>query len=136
MMDFGSTEMEMLWLSIVLGIVQLLVATLLSVSSRGMPWGVSPRDTGAPPIGLRGARIERAYRNFLETFPFFAAAVLIVQVLNKHTPSTVIGAQIYFWSRLIYVPVYALGIPYLRTIVWAASLIGIGMVVRGVWPGM
>ena len=136
MMDFGSTEMEMLWLSIVLGIVQLLVATLLSVSSRGMPWGVSARDTNAPPMGLRGARIERAYRNFIETFPFFAAAVLIVQVLNKHTPSTVIGAQVYFWSRLIYVPAYALGVPYLRTIVWVTSLIGIGMVMRGVWPGM
>jgi uncharacterized MAPEG superfamily protein len=136
MTDFGSTEMEMLWLSVVLGLVQLLVATFLSVTTRGMPWGVSARDAGAPPMGLRGARIERAYRNFLETFPFFAAAVLIVQVLNKHTPSTAIGAQVYFWSRLIYVPAYALGVPYLRTIVWVTSLIGIGMVMRGVWPGM
>ena len=136
MTDFGSTEMEMLWLSIVLGIVQLLVATLLSVSARGMPWGLGSRDNNAPPMGLRGARIERAYRNFMETFAFFAAAVLIVQVLNKHSPSTVIGAQVYFWARLVYVPVYALGIPFVRTLVWAASLIGIGMVMRGIWPGM
>ncbi len=38
---------------------------------------------------------------------------------------TVLGAQLYFWSRLIYVPIYALGIPYLRTLVWTVSMVGI-----------
>ena len=135
MMDFGSTEMEMLWLSVVLGLVQLLVATVLNVSVWGVPYGISPRDTPATPIGLRGARIERAYRNFLETFPFFVASVLMVQLLNKHSAQSALGAQIYFWSRLVYAPAYALGIPYLRTIAWAASLFGIVRVLTAVWPG-
>ncbi|HUA79328.1 MAG TPA: MAPEG family protein, partial [Dyella sp.] len=30
-------------------------------------------------------------------------------------------------ARLIYVPVYALGIPYLRTAIWAVSMVGIVM---------
>jgi uncharacterized MAPEG superfamily protein len=38
---------------------------------------------------------------------------------------TVLGAQLYFWARLVYVPVYAAGIPYLRTLIWAASIVGI-----------
>ena len=133
---FGTVEMEMLWLSIVLGVAQLVLAVLFSVGRRGLPWGVSPRDEPAAPLGRIGGRIERTFGNFLETFPFFLGAVLIAQVLNKHTPSTALGAQLFFWARLAYLPAYAFGIPYLRTLLWAASLVGIGMVMRGVWPGM
>jgi uncharacterized MAPEG superfamily protein len=134
--DFGSGELQMLWLSIVLGIVQLLLAVLFSLAARGLPWGASARDEAAPPMGKIGARIERAFKNFLETFVFFAAAVLMANAMNKHTDSSALGAQIYFWSRLAYVPVYALGIPFLRTALWIASLVGVGMVMRGIWPGM
>ena len=133
---FGSVEMQMLWLSIGLGIIQLLLATLFSVGQRGLPWGVGPRDEQAPPLGKLGGRVERAYRNFLETFPFFLGAVLIANALNKHTAMSALGAQIYFWSRAGYVPLYALGIPFLRTLAFLAALVGIGMVMRGVWPGM
>ncbi len=133
---FGSVEMQMLWLSIVLGVLQLLLATLFSVGARGLPWGVGARDEPAKPMGTFGSRIERAFKNFLETFVFFLGAVLIANALNKHTAMGALGAQIYFWSRLAYLPVYALGIPWVRTLLWAASLVGIGMVMRGVWPGM
>ena len=133
---FGSVEMEMLWLSVVLGIVQLLLATLFSVGARGLPWGVGARDNPAPPMGTMGARVERAFKNFLETFVFFAAAVLIANALGKHTALSALGAQIFFWSRVAYVPVYAFGIPFVRTLIWTASLVGIGMVMRGIWPGM
>ena len=133
---FGSVEMQMLWLSIALGIVQLLLAVLFSLGARGLPWGAGNRDEPAPPMGKFGGRVERAFRNFLETFVFFLGAVLIAQALNKHTAATALGAQVFFWSRLAYLPIYALGIPVLRTLVWAASLVGIGMVMRGIWPGM
>jgi len=133
---FGTVELQMLWLSIVLGIVQLVLATLFSVGKRGLPWGVGPRDEPAPPMGKFGGRVERAFKNFLETFIFFLGAVLISQALNKHTASSALGAQVYFWCRLVYLPVYALGIPFLRTLLWVGALAGIGMVMRGVWPGM
>src|SRR5215831_12237078 len=96
----GSVEMEMLWLSIVLGLAQLVLATLFSVAQRGFPWGVGARDQSPAPLGKLGARFERAFRNFLETFAFFAAAVLMVQVLNRHSANTVIGSQVYFWARV------------------------------------
>jgi uncharacterized MAPEG superfamily protein len=133
---FGSVEMEMLWLSIVLGLAQLILATLFTVGGRGLPYGISPRDTPPPPLGTIGARVERAFKNFLETFVFFAGAVLIANALGKHTAMSAIGAQLYFWSRVAYVPAYAFGIPFVRTLLWGASLVGIGMVMRGVWPGM
>lgn len=134
--DFGSVEMQMLWLSIALGIAQLVLAVLFSLAARGLPWGAGARDETAPPLGKTGARVERAYKNFLETFVFFAAAVLMANALGKHTAMSALGAEIYFWSRLAYVPVYALGIPFVRTAIWIASLVGIAMVLRGVWPGM
>jgi len=31
----------------------------------------------------------------------------------------------HFWARLVYLPIYLAGIPYLRTAVWAVSLWGI-----------
>jgi uncharacterized MAPEG superfamily protein len=133
---FGSVEMEMLWLSIVLGIAQLLLATLFSVGGRGLPYGVGPRDTPPAQLGKAGARIERAFRNFIETFPFFLGAVLIGNALNKHTALGALGAEIYFWSRVAYLPAYVFGIPYLRTALWIGSLAGIGMLLRAVWPGM
>ena len=133
---FGSVEMEMLWLSVVLGIVQLLLAVLFSVGARGLPWGVGARDNPAPAMGTFGARVERAFKNYLETFVFFAAAVLMANALGKHTAMSALGAQVYFWSRVAYLPAYALGIPFVRTLIWVAALAGIGMVMRGIWPGM
>jgi len=134
--NFASVEMQMLWLSVVLGLAQLILAVLFSLSARGLPWGAGNRDEPAPPMGKMGGRVERAFRNFLETFVFFAAAVLMINAMGKHTASSALGAQIYFWSRLAYLPVYALGIPFLRTALWIASIVGIGMVMRGIYPGM
>lgn len=134
---FGdSVELQTLFCAILLGIVQLLLATLASVAGRGLPWGVGARDEGWPPIGKIGARLDRAYKNFLETFVFFAAAILLAHALGKSTPNSVIGAQIYLWARVLYVPAYAFGIPYVRTLIWVASLVGILMVMRAIWPGM
>jgi uncharacterized MAPEG superfamily protein len=131
----GSVEMEMLWLSIVLGLAQLLLATLFSVAQRGFPWGVGARDQAPAPLGKLGARFERALRNFLETFAFFAAAVLMAEILHRHNANTAIGAQVYFWARVAYVPAYGFGIPFVRTAVWGASLVGLVMALAGVWPG-
>ena len=69
--------------------------------------------------------------NFLETFPFFAAAVLAVAVTGGSDTLTVLGAQLYFWSRVVYLPLYLAGIPYLRSLVWAFSLLGMLMVLGG-----
>jgi uncharacterized MAPEG superfamily protein len=92
-----------------------------------LSWMASPRD--GTPIVLTGmaGRLERANANFLATFVFFATLVLAGYLLQRHTSTTALGAQIYFWARVIYLPIYALGIPYLRTLIWTASIVGIVM---------
>ena len=132
----NSVELQMLFCAIALGIVQLLVAVLASVGRRGMPWAIGPRDEAGAPLGKFGGRLERAYRNFLETFPFFAAAVLLAHALDKSTHNSVLGAQLYVWARLLYIPAYVFAIPFLRTLIWLAGLVGIAMVMSSIWPGM
>jgi uncharacterized MAPEG superfamily protein len=134
-MDTNSVELQMLFCALALGIAQMLIAVLGVVATRGLPWAAGPRDEPGPALGKIAGRLDRAYRNFLETFPFFAAAVLLVHALDKSTPASVHGAQVYVWARLLYVPAYALGIPFLRTLIWAASFVGILMVMSAFWPG-
>ncbi|HEY2446927.1 MAG TPA: MAPEG family protein [Rhizomicrobium sp.] len=135
-MNAGSVEMQILFCAIVLGLVQLVLAILASVLGRGVPWGVGPRDEGWPSLGSFGGRIERAWRNFIETFPLFAGAALLVHILDKSTSTSVLGAHIYIWARLLYLPAYAIAIPYVRTLIWSASIVGIAMVLMAIWPGM
>jgi uncharacterized MAPEG superfamily protein len=74
-------------------------------------------------------------KNFLETFVLFAAAVLLAQAMGKHTAMSALGAQLFFWTRLAYVPAYAAGIPVMRTLIWTVGFIGIVLVVLAIYPG-
>ena len=134
--DFSSVEMRMLWLSIALGLVQLLLVVISSGLAGRSSWGVGARDVAGPPFGTIGARLERAFKNFVETFALFAAVVLMANALDKHTALSAGGAELYFVARVAYVPIYALGIPLVRTLVWIASFAGIAMVLLAMWPGM
>jgi uncharacterized MAPEG superfamily protein len=120
----GSIEIRLLCWAVVLGLAQLVIATTLALKDQGLAYNMSPRDEASPVTRLT-ARMLRAFRNFKETFVFFAVAVLVVALTGKNNASSALGAQLYFWARLVYVPVYAAGIPVLRTAVWAVSIIGI-----------
>jgi uncharacterized MAPEG superfamily protein len=132
---FSSVELQSLFCAIILGLVQLVLAVLASLNVRGLPWAAGPRDQPGASLGIYGGRLERAWKNFLETFVFFAAAVLLAHALGKSTANSVLGAQIYLWARVLYVPAYVFGIPFVRTLIWAASLVGILMVLSAIWPG-
>lgn len=121
-------EIQMLAWAIALGVLQVLAAATLSTLQRGVKWGAGPRDGVAPPLTGVAARMNRAFGNFMETFPLFAAAVLAVLVSGQSDATSALGAQSYFWARVVYVPLYALGVPYLRTLVWTVGLIGVVMV--------
>jgi uncharacterized MAPEG superfamily protein len=127
----GSVEIQMLCWSVVLGLVQLVIATALSVKDQGLPYSFGPRDVPGPAVAVLTGRFKRAFQNFRETFVYFAVAVLIVVALNKANSTTALGSEIYFWARLIFVPIYAAGVAVARTLVWTASVVGIVMVLLG-----
>ena len=124
-------ELKFLAWTVVLGFVQLLLAATLATAQRGTKWNVGPRDGVPGPLGGAAGRAERAFRNFLETFAFFAAAVLAVVAAGRTDAWTALGVQVYLWARLVYVPLYLAGIPYLRSLAWAVSIGGIVLVL---WP--
>lgn len=122
-------EIQMLAWSIVLGLVHLFAASTAVTGERGLKWNASARDGASPPVRPLTGRLQRAQANFMETFPFFAAAVLAVVLTQRQDGLTALAAQLYFWARVVYLPLYAAGVPYIRSLVWLASLIGIVLLV-------
>ena len=130
-----TVELRMLALSVVLGIVQIIAASHAASFQRGYRWTASPRDEGAEPLRGVAGRLERALRNFLETFPLFAAVVLAAHVSDAHGALTEWGARLYFWARVAYVPLYAAGIPVVRSLVWNVATIGIVLIIVALFLG-
>jgi uncharacterized MAPEG superfamily protein len=128
-----TTELKMLGWSIFLGLAYVFTAVGLATAQRGVKWNASNRDGEFKPLTGAADRAARANHNFLETFGFFAAAVLAVVLAKQNTAHTALGAQIYFWARALYLPVYLIGIPYLRTAVWAVALWGLLQVLEGLF---
>ena len=128
-------ELRMLVLSVVLGIVQIVAASHTASLQRGYRWSASPRDEKMPPLRGVAGRLDRALRNFLETFPLFAAVVLAAHALETHNALTEWGARLYFWARVAYVPLYAAGVPLIRALVWNVATIGIVLLVAALFLG-
>ena len=130
-----TTELTILVLAILLGLLHLVVAANASTKIRGIEWNAGPRDGAKTPLSGVAGRLDRAFRNHLETFAFFALAVVIAHLANRHNPLTISGAWLYLITRIIYLPLYAAGVPYLRSGAWLAASAGIVMILAGLyWP--
>ena len=115
----------MLTLGVVLGLVQIVAASHAASLQRGYRWTSSPRDEPTPPLRGVAGRLDRALRNYLETFPLFAAVVLVAHVSETHNALTEWGARLYLWGRVAYVPLYAAGVPIVRSLAWNVATVGI-----------
>jgi len=120
-----TAELKILGWTIVLGFLYVFVAAGMATVERGIKWNAGNRDGDTKPLSKPAERARRASLNFLETFPFFAAAALAVVLARQNTSHTALGAEMYFWARVVYLPTYIVGIPYLRTLVYGVSLWGI-----------
>ena len=121
-------ELKLLAAAIVVGIVQLFWAAAAARGQQDLKWAAGPRDDPMPITGV-AARLDRAFRNFLETFPFFAAAVLAAALVAKLGPLTLWGSALYVAARALYVPIYAAGVRTIRSIVWFVAMAGLIMVI-------
>ena len=119
-------ELQMLAAAVLIGIVHLLWAAAAAQPQRSLKWNAGPRDEPVVLTGVAG-RLERAFANFRETFPFFAALVLVDYLGGRLGELTSVGALIYVAARAVYIPLYAFGVPYVRSLTWVASMVGILM---------
>ncbi len=120
-----TVEQRLLALSILLGLVNDVAASHLISAQYGYAWTASTREKEMPRLTGVASRVDAAFTNFLETFPFFAAAVLIASILNRHNALTVWGAYLYFTGRVAYLIFFAAGWGLLRSLIWNVATIGI-----------
>lgn len=114
--------------AIVLGLAHIMVAGHMRTKEFGAKWNTSARDGVTPTLSAFADRLFRAQANFFETFPLFAAAVLIVAVTQSFSVYSYWGSLLYLIARVVYFPLYAFGVPVVRTIVWLISMLGLLLV--------
>lgn len=123
-----TTELTYLSLTLILALVQIFLPAGARTAEFDLKWNAGPRDkTPSSEKPLTG-RLERAQSNLFETLPLFIGAVLIAHVASANGALTVWGSARYFWGRVAFIPLYALGIPFIRSLVWLVSSAGLIMV--------
>ena len=111
-----------------------LITVVVGAAIRNQEWTKEGRDIG---LGNRdnlkeaapmGGRAERAAKNSIEAAVFFVPLALVANAAGMDA-EVMLGAQIAFWARIAYVPIYIAGIKYLRSLVWIGGVVGYGVMV-------
>lgn len=130
-----TTELTLLAWTLVLAIIQVLLPATIRGRETGRAYNAGPRDEPGPKVGVMTGRLQRAQANLFETLPLFAVAILITHVADRSGALTLWGAWLYFLARIVYLPLYAFGIAYVRSMVWTVSLLGLTLVLAAIlWP--
>ena len=122
-----SPDLKYLLFSTILCFVQVLIAATGANQQVGLPKLAGNREDVPAYTGWAG-RAKRAHLNMIENLVLFAALVLVAAISGKANATTAMGAVIFFWSRLAYAVIYVAGIPWLRTLAWFVSVIGMAMI--------
>lgn len=122
-----TVDLTMLAWSAALCVVLALPYTIGLNKSFGLPILIGNRENFPTVEGWIG-RAKRAHMNMLENIAPFAALVLIAHVSGKADASTALGAQLFFWARLVHGVVYIAGLPWIRTAAYGASVVGMVMI--------
>lgn len=126
-----SIELTLLvWSTVVFALYLGAQSTLYRVQ-HGVKFANTARDNEGPPNVLT-ARAEKALRNFLETYGVFIALAVATELSGRSDALTVWGAQIWFWCRILYLPLYLFGVVNIRSLVWFVSAIGLALMFFGV----
>jgi uncharacterized MAPEG superfamily protein len=124
-------ELKILALGALLLFVHIFTATRFKTQQYGRKWNVGARDETLPEPNPMTGRTMRAQANFQETFPIAIIALLGVVIAGRTSNATALGGWIWLGARIVYLPLYIAGVRGYRTLVWAISIVGLGMVL---WP--
>ena len=130
-----TAELSVLAWGCVLALVHVFAAVRVKTRQYGTRWNMGARDQELPPPQPIVGRLARAQANFFETFPIFAAAALIVSFAGLGDRGSAIGAWLWLGARILYLPLYAFGVPVVRTLVFLVSVVGIALVLRPALAG-
>ncbi|NNJ72537.1 MAG: hypothetical protein HKP09_05085 [Enterobacterales bacterium] len=122
--------LELVVYSTVLTFVAIMAGAILrnrEWTLEGMKVGLSNRDN-LPDETPMGGRAVRAASNSIEAFILFAPLAIVAHITGQ-AEAALLGAQLFFWSRVAYLPIYWAGVPYLRSVVWGVGVVGLVMMV-------
>jgi uncharacterized MAPEG superfamily protein len=122
-----SMDLKYLLFATLLTFVQVLIAAASASQVVGLATLAGNREGLGELTGFAG-RARRAHLNMIQNMVLFAVLVLIAAVANKANATTAMGALIFFWARLVYALIYLLGVPWLRTVAWVVSVVGMGLI--------
>ena len=118
---------------LILAVIQIVWAAVVRTKELGVKWNAGPRDEEVPPPGKLAGRLIRAQANLFETLPIFATLVIMSYVTGHDGALSAIGTHLYFFGRLIYLPLYAFGVAYVRSLVWGVAFAGLVMVIAALF---
>jgi uncharacterized MAPEG superfamily protein len=99
-------------------------------TSEGLKAALSNRDQ-LPEATPLGGRAQRAAGNSIEAAVLFTPLALAAHGAGLGAEA-LLGAQVFFWARVVYLPVYLFGIVYLRSLVWGVGVAGLAMMVLAI----
>lgn len=103
----------------------LFLPSLFLIPQIGLTQYAGSRDQEPEPNAVRG-RAMRAHRNMLESLPLFLTfGVLSLVVPTADANAAVLGAQIFVLARLVYLPLYLMAAPFVRSGVWTVGFVGL-----------
>jgi uncharacterized MAPEG superfamily protein len=126
-----AVELKIAVLGALLLLVHIFAAVHLKTKQYGRKWNVGARDESLPPLDPVAGRLARAQANFQETFPIAIVALVGVVIAGQTSAWTALGGWIWLGARTIYLPLYAFGVPVVRTVVFTISIAGLLVVL---WP--
>jgi len=123
-------ELSILAWGCLLALVHIFAAAHVKTKQYGAKWNVGARDESLPPADPLVGRLMRAQANYFETFPIAAIAILVDHAAGLLDGWTAIGAALWLGARIVYLPLYAAGVPVVRTLVFGVSLAGIALLLQ------
>jgi uncharacterized MAPEG superfamily protein len=128
-MDVASANttylLTLLAVSVVLLLVHIGLQGMLATKELGSAWNAGPRDEGREPRSAQAGRATRASRNFQETYPAFVGLLLGLAFAGDTSGLGLFGAAAWLVARVVYIPLYLAGIPYIRSLAWLVSIAGL-----------
>jgi uncharacterized MAPEG superfamily protein len=122
-----SVEQSMLVYATALLILLVLIQATAGVRAQGLQPRAGSRDDLPPPKPFQ-ARTKRVVDNHREGLAMFAPLVLAAALAHVSDSWTVLGAELFFWSRVVHAGLYLAGVPMIRPLAWAVGLVGTLMV--------
>ncbi|MDE0886850.1 MAG: MAPEG family protein [Myxococcota bacterium] len=122
-----NTELTMVVYSVVLTFVLIMIPAFFQILQNGLATQAGSRD-GLPEPTAFIQRARRLQANMIENMVLFVPLVLVVQAAGVSNSTTAAGAELFVVARVIHALIYLGGIPWIRPLAWAGSVVGMIMI--------